>query len=142
LSGVLLDTHALYWLVSGAKPLAAEALVAIGESQAIGKLFVSPVTAWELSIAARKPTHKDPPRLETSVARWFGAALRATSAKVIPIGLNIAIEAAEVPLVTGHKDPGDCYLIATSRVRKIPIVTRDPIIARLSAGGYLDVIAC
>lgn len=142
MSGVLLDTHALYWLVSGAKPLAAEALVAIGESQAIGKLFVSPVTAWELSIAAQKPTHKDPPRLETSVAQWFGAALRATSAKAIPIGLNIAIEAAEVPLVTGHKDPGDCYLMATSRVRKIPIVTRDPIIARLSTGGYLDLIAC
>ncbi len=54
--GALLDTHALYWLVSGAKPLADEALVAIGETQTAGALFVSPITAWELAIAAQKPS--------------------------------------------------------------------------------------
>jgi PIN domain nuclease of toxin-antitoxin system len=142
LPGVLLDTHTLYWLVSGAKPLTDEALVAIGESQATGTLFISPITAWELSIAAQKPPHRDPPHLNSTISKWFRAAVRATSAKLIPIQQTIALEAAEVPVATGHRDPGDCYLIATSRVRKIPIVTRDAVMRKLATDGYLDVIVC
>jgi PIN domain nuclease of toxin-antitoxin system len=142
LPGVLLDTHTLYWLVSGVKPLTDEALVAIGESQAAGTLFVSPITAWELSIAAQKPPHRDPPQLNSTISKWFRAAVRATSAKLIPIQQTIALEAAEVPVATGHRDPGDCYLIATSRVRKIPIVTRDALVRKLATDSYLDVIVC
>ena len=142
MSGVLLDTHTLYWLVSGARPLTDEALVAIGESQAAGRLFVSPITAWELAIAVQKPSNRDPPQLNSSIAIWFRAAIRATSAKIIPIQQKIAIAAAEVPVATGHKDPGDCYLIATSRMRKIPFVTRDVVMRQLAADGYLDVIVC
>jgi PIN domain nuclease of toxin-antitoxin system len=142
LPGVLLDTHTLYWLVSGTKQLTDEALVAIGESQASGALFVSPITAWELSIATRKLSHKDPIQLNSTITNWFRAAVRETSAKIIPIQQKIAIEAADVPVTTGHKDPGDCFLIATSRVRKIPIVTRDKVIRRLATNGHLDVIVC
>ncbi|MFZ0205671.1 MAG: PIN domain-containing protein [Roseiarcus sp.] len=82
------------------------------------------------------------PQLNSTISKWFRAALRATSAKVIPIQQTIAVEAAEVPVATGHKDPGDCYLIATSRVRKIPIITRDPVMRNLATDGYLDVIVC
>ena len=140
--GVLLDTHALYWLVSGAKRLSDEALVSIGESQTAGSLYVSPISAWELAIAVQKPRQKDPPQLNSTVSTWFRAAMRATGAKIIPIQRSIAIEAADVPLVTGHKDPGDCYLIATSRVRNIPVVTRDTIIRGLADEGHLAVIVC
>lgn len=141
--GVLLDTHALYWLVTAADTLSAEALVSIAQSQAAGTLYVSPITAWELTIASRKPAHKDPPDLgTTSPAKWFSKAVAAAGAKVIPIKQRIAYEAAEVVIATGHKDPGDCYLIATARVKKIPIITRDTIIQGLAAPDYLDVIVC
>jgi PIN domain nuclease of toxin-antitoxin system len=142
LPGVLLDTHTLYWLISGAKPLTDEALVAISENQAAGTLYVSPITAWELSIAAQKPLRQDPPQLNSTISKWFRAALRASSAKVIPIGQRIAIEASEVPVRTGHKDPGDCYLIATARARSIPIITRDKTMHGLARLGYLEVIDC
>jgi PIN domain nuclease of toxin-antitoxin system len=142
LAGVLLDTHVLYWLVTRARPLSDDALVAIGDNQAAGTVFVSPITAWELSIASRKPTHRDPVQIDASISKWFRTAVRATGAKVIPIQQRIAIEAAEVPVATGHKDPGDCYLIATARARKIPIITHDRIMHRLAARNYLDVIAC
>jgi PIN domain nuclease of toxin-antitoxin system len=144
LPGVLLDTHALYWLVSGTKSLSDEALVAIGENQATGTLYLSPITAWELSIAAQKPQHRDSPRLEATISRWFREAVRATSSRILPINQKIAIEAAEVPIRTGRKDPGDCYLIATARVRKIPLVTRDTVIRDLAANlpGYLHLIVC
>jgi PIN domain nuclease of toxin-antitoxin system len=75
----LLDTHALFWLVSTPENLVEAALLAIGENTA-----------------------------------------------------------------TGHRDPGDCFLIATARIRKIPIVTRDRLICDLAREqpDYLSVIAC
>ena len=139
--GVLLDTHTLYWLVSGAVDLAPEALLAIGESQQANLLYVSPITAWELSLAVRK--QKNAPHIgDITVTKWFRAAVRETGARIIPIGQRIAIEAANVVVVTGHRDPGDCYLLATARTRRIPLVTRDAAIGQIAEPGYLDMILC
>ncbi len=145
MSGILLDTHTLYWLVSGEKELLDEALVAIGENQEAGTLFVSPITAWELSIATQKRPGAGRPHLgEDPPDRWFREAVRAATARIIAIKQRISWEAAKVVTETGHKDPGDCFLIATARVRRMPIVTRDQIIQAIAAErpGYLDVIVC
>ena len=141
--GALLDTHALYWLVTAADSLSEEALIAVEENQSSKSLYVSPITAWELSIASRKPAHKYPPDLGVkSPSKWFSEAVSAVGAKIIPIKQRIACEAAAVVLFADHKDPGDCHLIATARVRKIPIITRDAVLRKLAVTGYLDVIVC
>jgi PIN domain nuclease of toxin-antitoxin system len=145
LPGLLLDTHALFWLVSGEDTLTDQALVEIGLAQAAGRLYVSPITAWELSVATQKPRQAGRPHLGNDpVDRWFRAAIRATAAKIIPIHQKIALEAANVVLATGHKDPGDCYLIATARIRRIPIVTRDGVLQSIAAAdpNYLAVVPC
>ncbi len=140
---MLLDTHAFYWLVTAAGTLSEEALIAIAENQTAGTLYVSPITAWELAIASRKPAHKAPPNLGVGTpSKWFSEAVAATGSKIIPIKQRIACEAAAVVTDTGHKDPGDCYLIATARVRKIPIITRDTIMQGLASPDYLQVIVC
>lgn len=143
--GTLLDTHALYWLASGETELTEEALVAIGESQELGNLFVSPITAWELSIASRKSRAAGRPHLgDAPPARWFRDAVLATTVRVIPIKQRIALQAASIVTETGHKDPGDCFLIATARARRLSLVTRDTIILDIAAAkpGYLSVIEC
>ncbi len=108
-------------------------------------LCVSPISAWELSVAVQKKRveHRpdlggDPPDL------WFRNAVLQTGARIIPIHHRISCEAANVVTDTGHKDPGDCFLIATARVRRIPIVTRDGVMRALAAErpGYLGVIEC
>jgi PIN domain nuclease of toxin-antitoxin system len=145
LAGILLDTHALYWLVSGVEPLAEPALVAIGENQEAGALFVSPITAWELAVAMKKPRVADRPRLtEHRPDRWFRDAVRAIAARVVPIQRRISSEAANVVTETGHKDPGDCFLIATAIVRRLRFVTRDGFIRAVAneRPDYLDVIPC
>lgn len=140
--GALLDTHALYWLITNAGELAEAALVAIADNQAAGTLFVSPITAWELAIASKKPAHKDPPNLGAlTPGQWFSTAVTASTAKVIPIRQRIACEAAMVPDATGHKDTGDCYIVATARVRKIPVITRDDTLRGFDP-DYLSVIVC
>lgn len=143
--GVLLDTHTLYWLVSGEDDLTEDALVAIGESQEANALFVSPITAWELSVASQKNRVAGRPHLgDESPDQWFRDAVSVTEARVMPIHQRISIEAAKVVTQTGHKDPGDCFLIASARLKRVPLVTRDQIIREIAADqpGYLDVIVC
>lgn len=141
--GALLDSHALYWLVSGAKRLSEDALVAIGESQEAGQLFVSAITAWELALAAQKPAHRDPPNLgEGTPKQWFRDAMAVTEAKLLPINRTIAMEAAAVVGVSGHGDPGDCHLIATARVKRVPIISRDAVMVGLAAQGLLQIVEC
>ena len=143
--GVLLDTHTLYWLVSGDEPLTEEALVAVGEGQEAGALFVSPITAWELSVASKKARIVGRPHLgDDPPEQWFKDAISVSEAKVVPIHQRISLEAARVVTQTGHKDPGDCFLMATARIKRVPLVTRDGIIRTIAAEhpGYLDVIVC
>ncbi|MBN8999476.1 MAG: type II toxin-antitoxin system VapC family toxin [Rhizobiales bacterium] len=141
MTGALLDTHTLYWLVTGAVALSDDALVQIGECQAAGRLYVSPISAWELALAVRKPLNA-PALGDDDVARWFRSAARATASKISPIGQSVAVEAARVVSTTGHKDPGDCFLIATARLRKLSIISRDRAMLELAEPGYLDLIEC
>ena len=140
-AALLLDTHALYWLVRR-DPMDAAALDAIAAAQELGTLYVSPITAWELGVAVRKRENR--PDLGTNPKAWFRQALRWTGAKLATITAAIAAEAAAVPAIYGRGDPGDCFLIATARVRKMPIATRDGAILRLAVtqSSYLTVIPC
>ena len=119
--------------------------MAIGDSQEAGALLASPITAWELAVASQKNRVADRPHLgDDAPDQWFRDAVAVTRARVVPIHQRIAIEAAKVAVETGHRDPGDCFLIATARVRKVPLVTRDGTIRAISADrpDYLAVIVC
>jgi PIN domain nuclease of toxin-antitoxin system len=121
--GLLLDTHALIWFLSG-EELDDRALFAIGEAQAASVVFVSPITAWEAALAIRHHNPDRRPDLQgQDAASWFRRAREQTGAKLVRIGIRIALEAARVPEVSGHRDPGDCYLIATAHVRGLSLVT-------------------
>ncbi len=122
-----------------------EALVAITQAQKAGSLYLSPVTAWEAALALNKANPAKRPNLNgQDAATWFRQACATTGAKIARIGSRIALEAARVPLVSGNGDPGDCFIIATARVSKLAVVTRDGNMQRLSANdpNYLKTMAC
>jgi PIN domain nuclease of toxin-antitoxin system len=75
---------------------------------------------------------------------WFRQALRRTGAKLATITPTIAAEAATVPAVYGRGDPGDCFLIATARLRGLSLVTRDTLILQLAVArpSYVQVLEC
>ncbi len=141
MAGALLDTHALYWAVSGESRLSSQAVTLLGESQIQGRLFISPISVWEMSLAAQK-------RFNAlnfgnlTLEEWLRQAQRQILFRAIPISQRIAIEAATVAKDTGHRDPADCYMIATGRVRKIPVITRDAVILKIAASGYVEAVAC
>jgi len=144
MTGVLLDTHALIWFLSEA-PMEGRALVAIAEAQAANTLFVSPISAWEAALAVQ---HRNPARRPDldgqDAATWFRNGCKQVAAKLVKIGMQIAVEAARVPVGCDHGDPGDCYLIATARAKRLAIVTRDGRMRGLATRdpSYLTVIPC
>lgn len=143
--GALLDTHTLYWFVTETVPLDPPALVAIADARAAGALYASAISAWELAVAAKKAPGPGRPDLgDLSPGKWFRVALKLTGAKLVPMSRTISLEAAEVPAIYGRKDPGDCFLIATAHIRRIPIITRDDAIRDLARDrpDYLTAIAC
>ena len=107
------------------------ALDAVVTAQDAGALYVSAITAWELGVAELKRAGR--PELGIAPDAWFRQALRLTGAKLATITLAISAEAASVPSVYGRGDPGDCFLIATARVRRLSLVTRDGPILQLAA---------
>jgi PIN domain nuclease of toxin-antitoxin system len=134
----------LLWLLNG-DPIAAAATLAIHRAQQTHSLFVSPMSAWEVGVALGKENPAHRPNLHgLSPGPWFTSAVSALSAKVPQLNLAIAVEAAEVPAVYGYGDPGDCFLIATARVRGLALVTHDSRILEFAARqpSYLTVIAC
>lgn len=141
---LLLDTNALIWFSNG-EPLEDEALFAIAAAQQDDVLFVSPISAWEAALALKKANPDRRPNLSgDDAATWFGRARKASGARLVSIGARIALEAARVPEIYGIGDPGDCYIIATARVGKLTVVTRDGPMTDLAHANpeYLRLIQC
>lgn len=118
------------------------ALDAVKAAQDAGALYASAITAWELGVADLKRTNR--PELGMAPDAWFRRALQLTGAKLATITPAISAEAASVPAIYGRGDPGDCFLIATARVRRLSLVTRDGPILQLAAArpSYVQVVEC
>jgi PIN domain nuclease of toxin-antitoxin system len=141
---LLLDTNALIWFLA-AEFMEPEALVAITQAQEAGSLYVSPISAWEAAMAQNKTNPAKRPNLNgLDAATWFRRACATTGSKIARIGSQIALEAAKIPQVSGNGDPGDCFIIATARVNKLAVVTRDGKMQRLPASdpAFLSTVAC
>jgi PIN domain nuclease of toxin-antitoxin system len=142
MSTVLLDTHAIIWFMARDR-LERPALDAIAKAQSVGNVLISPISIWEAALALRK-RHSQPDLGGRDAAQWFRAVLGIPGFKLANMTRRIALEAAQVPAILGHGDPGDCFLIATARVKRVPIVTRDHQILRLAQtrSNYLSAIRC
>src|SRR5437660_12817488 len=123
MTALLLDTNTIIWFMARA-PMESAALEAIAAAQDTGRVFVSPISAWEAAIALRK-VHSRPDLGGRDAAQWFRAVLRVPGFKLANPTRRVALEAARVPAAFGRGDPGDCFLIATARMKKVPVVTRE-----------------
>lgn len=143
MTGALLDTNALYRVVNGVG-LRPEALVAIGDAQAARNLLISPISAWELALASKKPPHKNPTQLDgVGAASWFRNAKLALGAAIVPVRQRVAMLAARVATECNHGDPGDCFLIASAVARMVPLTTSDSVIAKIAARHpFFSVVRC
>lgn len=113
---VLLDTHALLWLVSDPAQIAAPALAVLSNPEA--NLWVTAASAWEISIKTRLGRIDG----EVLLSTWLDI-LTDMNTSELPIESPDAILAGR--LVWEHKDPFDRVIIAQALRRNLTIATRD-----------------
>lgn len=134
---LLLDTCAALWIVAGA-PIARPALEALREAaESELSLQVSPITAWEIGLLARKGRF----RASVSPQRWFGQLLELPGIELCALSPSILITSSFLP-GEFHGDPADRILAASAREYGFTLVTRDRALLDYAAAGHLAAMLC
>ena len=114
---LLLDTHIWIWSVQEPWKLSSE--VAREIMQPENKLFLSPVSIWELSIL----TERKRVVLNLDFGQWCRTSIQELSLKEAPLTWDVAGEIPSTRFL--HRDPGDRFLVATAKVFDLTLVTAD-----------------
>jgi PIN domain nuclease of toxin-antitoxin system len=133
---LLLDTHVLLWLDSGA-PMTRASLAAIDDAAGRGEVLVSPVSAWEVGLLVRKGRI----RLDLEPLPWFERFLGLPGVRLTPLGIAAAISSAFL-YEPFHGDPADRLLVASARTLPATLITRDARILSYAEAGHLRALAC
>jgi PIN domain nuclease of toxin-antitoxin system len=133
---LLLDTHALLWLDSGA-PMTRESLAAIDQAAGNGQVLISPVSAWEIGLLVRKARI----RLDLEPIAWFERVLKLPGIRLTPLAVSAAISSSFL-VEPFHGDPADRLLIATARHFSATLVTRDARLLSYASAGHVQALAC
>ena len=137
MADVLLDTCAVIWIANG-DPLREPASGALEEALAHGgRLFVSPMTAWEIAMLAAKG--KIALSLDPEV--WFERFQALPGVALAAMPPAVLIQSCALPGVP-PADPADCILAATARTFDYTLVTRDRHLLAYGGHGHVRVMAC
>ena len=112
MSGLLLDTHVLLWLLDDNPRLSSRARDRINESAAV---YISAASAWELSIKSAIGKITLPAEL--------GDAIDRSGLRDLPVTRRhtLGTELTALP----HKDPFDAILVAQATLERLTLLTAD-----------------
>ena len=116
---VLLDTHAVLWLLAGDERLSSRARAAFDASEQ--PLVVSAVSLWEVAVKRSLGKLDAPADLSRRLAA-LGVV------ELLPISPLHAEAIGELPW--HHRDPFDRMLVAQAQVEGLSIVSADPALAQ------------
>ncbi|MBF0274183.1 MAG: type II toxin-antitoxin system VapC family toxin [Nitrospinae bacterium] len=121
MSDYLLDTCALLWLSDGGGELSQKAISEINASRFV---YISAISAWEISLLCFKEQIK----LPVSPEEWFRQITENQDIQVINLTPEIAFLSNNLP--SKHKDFADRFIIATAVSHNLSIVTGDKMFAQ------------
>jgi PIN domain nuclease of toxin-antitoxin system len=134
-SGALLDTHALVWLVDGDARLSAPARRAAEAAAAEGALWVAAISVWEIGMLVAK----DRLALRQDVHEWMDAVLALPGLRLAPLSPAMALAATRLPGEC-HGDPADRMIAATARHLGVPLLTADRQLLAYAQAGHLAAV--
>ncbi|TPL07737.1 type II toxin-antitoxin system VapC family toxin [Mesorhizobium sp. B2-4-11] len=133
---ILLDTCALIF-VANEERISEQAEAEISEAAYDDRLYVSPMSAWEIGIGVAKNRLK----LPLGPLEFFQRFLRLMQAQLTAVSPEILIGSSNLPGRL-HDDPMDRILISTARNLDMVLVTRDEPILDYGLEGNLRTLAC
>ncbi len=132
----LLDTCAAIWIVASELPQAA--LNALSDAYQAGRpTYISPITAWEIGIQARKGRFKS----SYTPERWFAHLVGVPGTALADLTAGILLQSSFLPGRL-NDDPADRIIAATAREYGFTVMTRDRALLDYAAQGHLSVLAC
>jgi PIN domain nuclease of toxin-antitoxin system len=134
---LLLDTCAVLWVLEDAwlKP---EAVAAIDNAHDLNqKVHVSPITAWEIGILARKGRF----RSSYSPRRWLEVLAGRPEIAFAGMPPHVLMDSSFLPGGLNN-DPADRIIVATAREYGYTLVTRDADLLRYASAGHLSALEC
>ena len=117
---LLLDTHIWVKYQSGSDDIRTSSKPVIEAAANRGLVFVSVISVWEVALLVRLRRLS----LTQSVTQWTSEALSKPGIQLLPFTPEIAIASVDLPELM-HKDPSDRILVASARVERLTLVTRD-----------------
>ena len=114
----LLDTHVLLWWLFDDNRLSKRAR-SLAEDPS-NKVFVSSVSAWEISTKHRLGKLESAATLVQDIAGWV------QKAGFVGLPITLAHAQRAGSWLQEHRDPFDRMLAAQSAIENLPLVSRDP----------------
>jgi PIN domain nuclease of toxin-antitoxin system len=133
---LLVDTHVWFWTVEGVPgKLSTETLSEIDTAAAAGRLLVSAITVWEISMLESRGriVFKRP------LKEWVDLALHEPGVRLLELTPEIAIESTRLPGAP-HGDPADRILMAGARIAGARLATCDTAILAYARDGHVNVL--
>jgi PIN domain nuclease of toxin-antitoxin system len=119
-NGALLDTHTWIWLFGGSKELSPTTIDEINNWGKQGRVFISAISVWELSMLVAKQRLI----LSKPINQWVEESLKQPGVNLANLSPQIAIESSFLP-GNFHGDPADRIICATSIITNLILFTRD-----------------
>ena len=133
----LLDTCAVIWTAHN-DPLREPAATRLQDAYRDGgRLFVSPITAWEIAMLVAKGKIA----LALDPDLWFQRFCELPSVTLAAMPTSVLVASTCLP-GTPPNDPADRIIIATARAFGYVLATRDAKILDYGARGHVRVVEC
>ncbi|MBI1810007.1 MAG: type II toxin-antitoxin system VapC family toxin [Gemmatimonadetes bacterium] len=127
--GLLLDTHSWLWTLDGTRGMMSEPAVGlVASAAAAGRLFVSDMSFWEVSLK----TAKGKLTLSLDPTLWLERAARAPGIQLLPVTRDVLIQSTRLPEPV-HGDPVDRILLAQAQLLGLSLLTCDRLIVEYAA---------
>jgi PIN domain nuclease of toxin-antitoxin system len=136
LNAVLLDTHALVWLVVGDGRLRLAVRRRIEAAAQEQQLWVSAITPWEIGMLVAKGRLV----LDRDIMDWLQAALSLPGIRLAQLEPALAVASTRLPGEL-HGDPADRLIVATARHLGATLVTADAALLAYGQLGHVGVLS-
>ena len=120
MSRPLLDTHAWVWWISGDRRLAVREREALDSFPPSERPVLADISLWEVATLVERGRLE----LDMDLERWLAIASAPATVELARVTPAVAAEVARLP-ERFHRDPADRLIVATARVRKLSVLTRD-----------------
>lgn len=116
---LLFDTHAWWWVINEPERLSKDAYELISGTPADHRSIAS-ISIWEFAMMVTRGKI----RLRVSPEEWLDHAVYRTGITVLDLTPRIALESCNLPGKL-NKDPADRIIVATARIHKMKLITKD-----------------